>query len=177
MKFTPTAIADLWLIDLTPHRDQRGHFARLWCAREFADHGIDAAPVQANLAYNARRGTLRGMHWQEAPHEEGKLVRCGRGAAHLVVLDLRRQSATRMTSISLELTADSGQQIWAPPGCALGYQTLADDTEINYLMSQPYVPEAGRGLRYNDPALQLQWPLPVTEISAADRSWPDFSAS
>jgi dTDP-4-dehydrorhamnose 3,5-epimerase len=177
VKFTAANIAGVWSIELTPHRDERGSFARVWCAREFSEHGIEETPVQANVACNAHAGTLRGMHWQAAPHEEGKLVRCAKGAAHVVVLDLREHSPTRLRSASFELTASSGRQIWAPPGCALGYQTLTDETEICYLMSHAYVPDAGRGLRYNDPSLHLQWPLPVTVISAADQSWPDYSAA
>jgi dTDP-4-dehydrorhamnose 3,5-epimerase len=175
MRFTPAEIAGVWLIDPTPHRDERGYFARLWCEREFAEHGIEATPVQANLAYNVRAGTLRGMHWQDPPHEEGKLVRCSHGAAHLVVLDLRKGSPTHMQAAAFKLDAAVARQAWAPPGCAIGYQTLVDHTEICYLMSRAYAPEAGRGLRYNDPALNLVWPLPVTAISAADQSWPDFS--
>lgn len=172
MKFTPGTIDGAWIIDAAPHRDHRGSFARLWCQEEFRAHGVPWAPVQANLAHNAVRGTLRGMHWQAAPHQEGKLVRCGRGVAWFVLLDLRDDSPTRHASMALELVGD--RQLWAPPGCALGYQTLADDTEVWYLMTHPYVPQAGRGLRYNDPAFGLSWPLEVAAISAADQNWPDY---
>jgi dTDP-4-dehydrorhamnose 3,5-epimerase len=174
MKFHATTIDGAWRIEPSPHRDERGSFARLWCARDFAEHGIETLPVQANVARNSLRGTLRGMHWQAAPHEEGKLVRCSRGAVYLVVLDLRESSPSHLRFEAFELTGESACQVWAPEGCALGYQTLEDDTEITYLMSSAYAPAAACGARYDDPAFGISWPLEVTAISNADRNWPAF---
>jgi dTDP-4-dehydrorhamnose 3,5-epimerase len=177
MIFTATKLDGVWRIDLELRRDDRGFFARTWCQREFAEHGIDSRCVQSNIAFNRQRGTLRGVHFNAHPHEEAKLVRCIRGALHCVVLDLRERSETREHWIAVELSADSHRGLWVPKGCALGYQTLADDTEVLYLMSDFYVPEAARGIRYDDPAFGFRWPLPVSVISAADQSWPPYHRS
>lgn len=177
MIFHATDLPQVWIVDLEPHRDERGFFARSWCEHEFADRGISSRVVQTNLAFNQRRGTLRGMHYQAPPHAEGKLVRCTRGAAYFVVVDLRVRSPTFAHWTSVELSADNRRQLWVPEQCALGYQTLADQTEIFYQMSECYVPDAARGLRYDDPALGIHWPLPVAVLSERDRSWPDFTAT
>lgn len=177
MIFTATRLPGVWRIDVEERRDDRGFFARAWCEREFAAHGIESRCVQSNIALNLVRGTLRGVHYNAPPHEEAKLVRCVRGAAHCVVLDLRDDSDLRHQWIAVELTADSRRALWIPKGCALGYQTLADDTEILYLMSEFYVPEAARGVRYDDSAFGIRWPLPVSVMSDADRNWPPYQLS
>ncbi len=172
MTFTATELPGVWIIDIERYADERGFFARAWCQKEFAAHGISCTLAQANLAHNARRGTLRGMHYNAAPHEEAKLVRIVRGAAYAVVLDWRTSSVTYRRSIHTELSADNNRAIWVPEGCALGYQTLEDDTDVFYLMSRQFVPDAARGMRYDDPALGLSWPLAVEVISEKDRLWP-----
>jgi dTDP-4-dehydrorhamnose 3,5-epimerase len=174
MIFVPLKIDGAFLIDLEPLCDERGFFARSWCCEEFARRGLAGEVRQTNVAYTLRRGTLRGLHYQVAPHEEAKLVRCTRGAAYVVALDLRPSSPTCQHWVAAELTADNRRTIYVPPGCAQGYQTLADETEVFYQMSQSYAPEAGRGVRFDDPAFAIRWPLEVTAISDKDRSWPDY---
>jgi dTDP-4-dehydrorhamnose 3,5-epimerase len=177
MIFTPLELAGAYLIDLEPVGDDRGFFARSWCSAEFARHGLVAEVKQANIAYTRRRGTLRGLHYQAAPHEEAKLVRCTRGAAYVVALDLRPQSPSYTRWVAAELTAENRRAMYVPPGCAQGYQTLTDDTEVSYQMSQAYAPEAARGVRFDDPALALRWPLEIAAISEKDKSWPDYQVS
>lgn len=174
MRFTATEIAGAWLIDIDRLADERGFFARVWCRQEFAAHGCETEMAQASLAFTGRRGTLRGLHYQAEPHEEAKLVRCTRGSAYLVVADRRPTSTTYLRWIAAELTADNRRALYVPPGCAQGYQTLADDTELLYQMTARYAPESARGIRYDDPAFAISWPLPITLISERDRSWPDF---
>ena len=181
MIFTATAIAGAWLLDPEPLADERGFFARTFCERELAAHGLDARVAQCSIAWNRERGTVRGLHWQAAPHGEtpphgeAKLVRCTRGAVHDVIVDLRPEAATFGRHVAVELTADNRRQLYVPPGCAHGYQTLLADSEVFYQMSEPYAPGAGRGIRWDDPAFGLAWPLPVAVISDRDRSWPDFA--
>ena len=176
MLFGPSEIPDVWLIDAEPSIDSRGSFYRAWCAEEFAARGLPNRFVQSNVSVNPARGTLRGLHWQEAPHAEAKLVRCARGAIFDVVVDLRVDSPTARRWIGVELSAGSMRSILIPTGCAHGFQTLTDDVEVVYQTTQPYVPPAARGLRFDDPALAIAWPLRVTRISEQDRSWPALSA-
>lgn len=174
MNFLPARIAGAWLVEIEPIEDERGFFARAWCQKEFAAHGAEPSFEQANLAFSRRRGTLRGLHFQASPWEEAKLVRCVRGAAYVVAVDLRRDSATRLHWTGVELSADNRRALYVPPGCAQGYQTLADDTEMFYQMSQSYVPGMARGVRYDDPAFNVEWPLAPTVISATDLNWPAY---
>ena len=174
MKFCKTTIDGAWMIDVEPLTDDRGLFARAWCEQEIAEHGCGGQFVQANLAYTKLRGTLRGLHYQLAPHEEVKLVRATRGAAFVVALDLRHDSPSYRRWCAAELTADNRRMLHVPAGCAQGYQTLLDDTEMFYHMSMFYQPAAARGVRYDDPGFDIPWPLAVAAISERDRSWPDY---
>jgi len=174
MRFIITEIEGCWLIEVDRLTDERGFFARAWCQREFEEHGCEGPFVQTNIAFSRRRATLRGLHYQLPPHQEAKLVRATRGAAYVVALDLRHDSSTYCRWCAAELTADNCRMLYVPSGCAQGYQTLADDTEMFYQMSAFYVPEAGRGVRYDDPSFDIRWPFEVTAISERDRSWPDY---
>ena len=175
MKFRPLPIAGAYHITIEPVRDDRGFNARSWCAREFADHGITDQPVQANIIFNGPAGTLRGFHYQRPPMGEGKVFRVVRGAIHDVIVDIRPDSPTRGTWTSIELRAERYEQIYVPPGCGQGFQTLVDDTELVYQVSSFYSPDHGAGFRYDDAAFAVEWPLEVTAISGKDRSWPPFS--
>lgn len=172
MRFIETGIADARVIDSTPHQDERGRFARAWCAREFAEHGLDFMPVQANLGFSKTRGTVRGMHFQVAPAIEAKLVRCTRGAIFDVVLDLRPQSPSYGEWYGVELTAENGRMLYVPGNCAHGYQTLEDYTEMYYMASAFYTPSAVCGVRFDDPAFGIQWPFAATVVSHQDLGWP-----
>lgn len=175
MKFLPTEFAGPLLVELEPIRDDRGFFARTWCQREWTQQGLDAQLVQCSLSHNARRGTVRGMHFQRTPHEETKLVRCCRGTIHDVIVDVRPQSPTRGRWQGFELTADNGRALYIPPGFAHGFQTLVDDTDVFYMISNWYEPTSAAGVRWDDPAFGIRWPLPISVISDKDRSYPDFS--
>lgn len=175
MTFTETPLAGAYLIDLQPHHDDRGFFARTYCREEFAAHGLNPEVVQCNLSYNRLAGTLRGMHFQKPPYEEAKLVRCVRGAIHDVVVDLRPQSKTFRQHFAVTLSAQNRSALYIPTAFAHGFQTLSDDCEIEYQMSQSYQPMAAAGFRYDDPAFAISWPRPVTLISQQDLSWPLFS--
>jgi dTDP-4-dehydrorhamnose 3,5-epimerase len=159
---------------MEPIEDDRGHFARTWCAEEFAAHGIVAQPAQCSVSFNCRRGTLRGMHYQAAPHAEAKLVRCSRGAIYDVLLDLRPDSPTYCQWLGLTLTAADGHMVWLPEGLAHGFQTLVDEAEIFYQISTPYHPESARGVRWNDPAFGIEWPMERPILSARDAGICDF---
>jgi dTDP-4-dehydrorhamnose 3,5-epimerase len=159
-------------IDPSPYQDDRGRFMRAWCAREFAEHGINFVPVQANMGLNIRKGTMRGMHYQTEPALEAKLVRCTRGAIFDVVVDLRPASSTYGKWFGTELSADNGRMLYLPEGCGHGYQTLQDNTEMHYMASAYYTPDAARGVRFDDPAFNILWPLAVSVISEQDRNWP-----
>lgn len=172
MHFTETLVEGARLISPTPHQDERGRFMRAWCAKEFADHGIRFVPVQANMGFSIHKGTVRGMHFQEAPALEGKLVRCTRGAIFDVVLDLRPASSSYGKWYGTELSAENGQMLYLPEGCAHGYQTLEESTEMSYMASAFYTPSAARGVRFDDPVFGIHWPLAPTMISEQDRSWP-----
>ena len=172
MLFVETCVAGARVIDPNLHRDDRGRFFRAWCAREFAEHGLDFVPVQANMGFSVRKGTLRGMHFQKAPAPEAKLVRCTRGAIFDVVLDLRPESPSYRKWYGAELNAENGRMLYVPEHCAHGYQTLEDGTEMYYMASQFYTPSAVRGVRFDDPMFSIRWPLTPTVISEQDRNWP-----
>jgi dTDP-4-dehydrorhamnose 3,5-epimerase len=174
VRFTETPVPGAWLIELEPIADDRGWFARTFCAEEFAAHGLDPAVAQCNASFNARDGTLRGMHYQAEPHGEAKLVRCTRGAVFDAVVDLRPDSPAFCRWTGHELTASNGRMLYAPVGTAHGFVTLTDDTEVHYQMSYPYVPDAARGVRFDDPAFGIEWPVTPTVISEKDRGYPDF---
>lgn len=175
MIFTETRLPGAYVIEPQLLQDERGFFARSWCQREFEAHGLTSKVVQANLSYNRRKGTLRGMHYQLAPHEEAKLVRCTRGAILDVIVDVRPASSTAGQWIGVELTAENHRMLYVPEGFAHGFQTLADDTEVTYQVTEFYTPGAERGIRYDDPALAIEWPLEVTMISEKDRNWPAYA--
>jgi dTDP-4-dehydrorhamnose 3,5-epimerase len=172
MRFAETKLVGARVIDPNPHEDDRGRFMRAWCAREFAEHGIDFLPVQANMGFSVRRGTVRGLHLQEAPSLEAKLVRCTKGAIFDVVVDLRPESPSYGEWCGAQLSAANGRMLYVPEHCAHGYQTLEDDTEIYYLTSGFYSPSSVRGLRFDDPAFNIQWPLVATAVSEQDLNWP-----
>jgi dTDP-4-dehydrorhamnose 3,5-epimerase len=172
MRFMGTDLVGAWVIDPDPIEDDRGRFMRAWCAREFAKHGLAFLPVQANMGFSGRKGTVRGMHFQEAPALEAKLVRCTRGAIFDVALDLRPESPTYNKWYGIELSAENGRMLYVPEYCAHGYQTLEENTEMYYMASEFYTPSAARGVRYNDPTFRIQWPLAVTAVSEQDRNWP-----
>lgn len=165
-------MAGAFLVTPEKQSDDRGFFARTWCAEEFRARGLVSQFAQSSLSINPVRGTLRGLHYQRAPHAEVKLLRCVRGAIYDVIVDLRPQSPTCRQWIGIELGAGSYQQIYVPEGFAHGFQTLMPDSEVDYLISTPYVPGAATGLRYDDPALAIDWPLAVTRISNRDCEWP-----
>jgi dTDP-4-dehydrorhamnose 3,5-epimerase len=174
MRFIPTNLMGAWLIEAVPARDSRGFFARTFCAQEFAAHGLTTRFVQNSTSQSVTKGTLRGMHFQRAPHAEAKVVSCLKGAVWDVMLDLRPESPTYRCWQGFELTASNYRQLYIPEGCAHGFQTLCADTEVGYLISQFYEPQAAGGARYDDPAFAIEWPLPVTVLSEKDRTWPDF---
>ncbi|HEY0376110.1 MAG TPA: dTDP-4-dehydrorhamnose 3,5-epimerase [Pyrinomonadaceae bacterium] len=168
MIFTETKLEGVFVIAPELIEDERGFFARLWTPEEFEERGLNPRLVQSNISYNHRRGTLRGMHFQVKPHEEAKLVRCTRGALYDVALDIRPDSPTYLQWEAVELTEENRLMFYVPEGFAHGYQTLSDDTEVFYQMSELYHPAAARGLRWDDPKLGINWPLPVSVISERD---------
>jgi dTDP-4-dehydrorhamnose 3,5-epimerase len=171
MFFTETKLQGAFMVDLDRREDDRGFFARAFCQREFAEHRLKPLIAQANVAFNKKKGTLRGMHFQFPPAAETKLVRCTRGAILDIIVDLRPESATYLDHIAVELTADNHRALYVPERFAHGYQSLVEDTETCYQAGEFYTPEAESGLRYDDPRLRLEWPLPVTEISDKDNRW------
>jgi len=174
MRFQETKIPGLVLIDLERREDHRGFFARSWCEREFLEQGLNARVLQINVGYTAKRGGLRGMHFQIAPNAEAKTARCTRGAIFDVAVDLRPESPTFKQWFGAELTASNHRIMHIPEGCAHGYQTLMNDTEMEYLTTAFYSPQHATGVRFDDPAFGIVWPLPVSSISEVDQSWPDF---
>lgn len=172
MLFVETELQGAFVIDVEPISDERGFFGRLWCRNEFQERGLNANVAQANVAFSPRAGTLRGLHYQEAPHAETKLVRCTRGAIYDVIVDLRGGSPTRRQWIGVELTAENRRSLYVPEGFAHGYQTLTDDAEMTYQTSAFYKRESARGVRYDDPRLGIEWPLPVAVVSEQDLLWP-----
>ncbi len=176
MKFKAIDIDGVYLIEGDRHKDDRGFFGRSWCTREFEEHGLDNRIAQVNVGFSPQAGTLRGMHFQRSPHAEAKVVRCTMGAVYDVVVDLREGSPTLRKWYGVELNAENRCSLYIPEGCAHGYQTMVDDSEIYYFTSRPYAPDHATGVRFDDPAFGIKWPLPVGAISDADRSWPDFGA-
>jgi len=174
MIFRETGVMGAYVIELERLEDERGFFARTFCRREFAARGLNPALVQCSVSYSPRKGTLRGLHYQAPPHEEAKLVRCTRGAIWDVAVDLRPDSPTYGKHAGVELTAENRKQLYVPEGCAHGFLTLTDDTEVAYQMSQFYEPTAARGVRWNDPALSIPWPGEVVVINERDASYPDL---
>ena len=172
MKFIETQIAGVWIVELERLGDDRGFFARSFCTEEFAAHGIDTAVVQCNISFNDKAATIRGLHYQAPPAAEGKLVRCTSGAIYDVAVDVRPESPTYLHHVAVELTADNRIALFVPELFAHGFQTLADNTEVFYQMTAAFAPDAGRGLRYSDPALGITWPLPVSAVSDRDASLP-----
>ena len=176
MKFLPTVLPDTFIIEPELLEDARGFFARIWCQQEAAAHGLSPTWVQSNISFNRTCGTLRGMHYQTEPAAESKLLRCTRGALYDVVIDLRPASPTYMRWVAVELTADNRRMLYVPEGCAHGFQTLEDNTEISYHMSTFYAPACASGVRWDDPAFSIRWPLPVTVIADRDRQYPDYTS-
>ena len=174
MKFQETKLKGAFIIDIERLEDDRGFFARAWCKNEMEAHGCSADLKQANLSLSSKKGTLRGMHYQISPYEESKLVRCTCGALYDVIVDLRKDSPTYKEWIGVELTADNRRMLYVPEGFGHGFVTLEDDTEAFYLVTEFYTPGAEQGIRYNDPALGIEWPVDVEVISEKDASWPDF---
>lgn len=175
MKFSQTTLAGLWLIELELREDERGFLARTFCENEFAQHGLNTHWPQCNLSLTRKRGALRGMHFQAEPKPEIKLIRCAAGKIYDVVLDVRRNSPTFGKWEGFELSAENRRQLYVPAGFAHGFQCLSDNSEVFYQMSEFFVPELGRGIRWNDPFFQVSWPLEATVISSKDRQFPDFS--
>ncbi len=171
MKFTALPIPGAYLLGLDELEDERGFFARVFCREEFLARGLNPDVVQCSLSFNHRRATLRGMHYQAEPHAEAKLVRCTRGAVYDVVLDLRAGSPTYLQWAAAELSAGNRRAVYVPEGCAHGFQTLEDGTDVYYQMSAPYQPESARGVRWDDPAHGIAWPLPDPVVGERDRSF------
>jgi len=171
MKFTETKLSGAFVIDIEPRSDNRGFFARTFCQHEFAEHGLKPVIAQANTAFNIRKGTVRGMHFQFPPHAETKLVRATRGSILDIIVDLRPESPTYLQHIAVELSADNHRALYVPERFAHGYQVLEDSTETSYQVGEFYAPGSEGGLSPFDPKLGLSWPLPVTEISDKDRGW------
>jgi dTDP-4-dehydrorhamnose 3,5-epimerase len=173
MKFTSVPLGGAHVVELEPVADERGFFARSWCAEEFRSYGLNPALAQCSLSFNKRKGTLRGMHYQAEPHAEVKLVRCTSGAIYDVILDLRPASPTYCKWFAIELTAANRKMLYIPEGIAHGFQTLADNTEVFYQISVSHHPESARGVRWNDPLFSIEWPVRDLILSERDRSFPD----
>lgn len=174
MIFKESKLKGAFVIDLEKHQDERGFFARTFCRKELENHGLISDVAQANMSLSKARGTLRGMHYQKSPYEETKLVRCIRGALYDVIIDLRPESPTYKQWIGVELSADNYRMLFVPKNFAHGFITLAEDTEVTYMVSQYYSPGAELGIRWNDPQFAIQWPIDVMVISPKDANWPDF---
>lgn len=172
MQFTETNIVGAYIVELDRHEDERGFFARAFCQKEFSSTGINSDVLQANYSRNTYAGTVRGMHYQIAPALETKFVRCVRGSIMDVIVDLRNDSSTYLSQVTVELCADSGRALFVPALCAHGFQTLEDNSDVFYLVSGYYTPECERGLRHDDPSLAIEWPRPVEHISSKDTQWP-----
>ena|ERR1019366_4533159 len=174
MQVHTTTLCDARLIHFEPVCDNRGFFARTFCAHEFAALGLETTFCQHSISFSTRKGTLRGMHYQREPYSEVKLVRCVKGAIWDVIIDIRPDSPTFRRWQGIELSCVNGHQLYIPKGFAHGFQTLSDDVEVNYLISEPYTPDAASGIRHNDRTFAIDWPLPITEISEKDLHWADF---
>jgi dTDP-4-dehydrorhamnose 3,5-epimerase len=177
MRFEQTGLEDAWIIALDPSSDSRGYFARTFSADEFADRGLEIEFPQHSISYSALSGTIRGMHFQRAPHQEIKLVRCIKGAIWDVIIDIRPTSPTFGKWKGFHLTDQNGGQLYIPKGFAHGFQTLSDDVVVNYLISERYAPPFAAGIRYNDVMFKITWPLPISVISEKDTQWRDFAQS
>jgi len=177
MIFTPTKLQGPFILEVKKIEDERGFFGRSWCKQELEAHGLNAGVVQANVSYNKVKGTLRGMHFQKAPHQETKLVRCTRGAIYDVIIDLRPDSPTYKQWIGVELTESNYRMLFVPEDFAHGFITLEDNTEVTYQVTQYYTPGAEGGIRWNDPAFNIEWPIPPVVVSGKDQAHPDFAAS
>jgi dTDP-4-dehydrorhamnose 3,5-epimerase len=176
MTFEELELRGAFVLDLERREDERGFFARTWCANELGEHGLNTRLVQANMSWNPRQGTLRGMHFQHPPHAEAKVVRATRGAIYDVIIDLREGSETYKQWVGVELSADNGRALYVPEGFAHGFQTLVPDVEVHYLVTEFYTPEAEGGVRWDDPAFGIDWPDPANAfLSAKDATWPDFA--
>lgn len=174
MRFSKTGLDGAWLAEPVPARDERGFFARTFCVREYGEHGLETGFVQHSVSQSIARGTLRGLHFQREPHSEVKIVHCLKGAIWDVIVDLRAASATYCRWEAFELTAANRRQLYIPKGFAHGFQSLSDDVEVGYLISAFYAPEAAAGVRYDDDAFRIDWPLLPSAMSEKDRAWPDF---
>ena len=175
MQFTETKIGGVWLVEPDVFHDDRGTFARAWMPDEFSARGLNTAIAQGSLAFTRQRGTIRGLHFQAPPLQETKIIRTVRGAVFDVAVDLRPESPTYLQSVGIEISADNRRVVYIPAGCAHGYQTLEDDTEVFYFVSAPYSPPHQRGVRWDDPAFSIVWPLgPPTSIHERDAAYPDF---
>ncbi len=170
--FTPTSIDGAWIVDVERREDNRGFFARMYCHEEFVSAGLEPTIRQGNLSYNKQAGTLRGMHFQQPPHQETKLVRCTRGAVFDVIVDMRKDAPTYLTHVGVRLDQDNHRALYVPRYCAHGYLTLEPDSEVTYLVSADYTPGHAGGFRFDDPALGIEWPAPADIVSAQDRAWP-----
>jgi len=177
MKFVETPLSDAWIIETDYITDDRGFFARSFCAKEFEQHGLKPAIVQGNMSYNHKKGTLRGLHFQTAPAAETKLVRCTHGSIYDVIVDVRPQSPTYLQHFGIELTAQNRRALYVPEMFAHGYLTLTDDAEVNYLVSEFYAPGVEAGYRYDDPSLGIKWPVEVDVISDKDANWALINGS
>ncbi|SRR6266446_4063746 len=174
MIFRETKLPGAFAIDLEPKTDERGFFVRTWCQHEFAAHGLNTKLAQCSVSFNTRKGTLRGMHYQLAPHAESKLVRCTRGAIYDVIVDMRPQSPKFKDSFGIVLTAEKRNMLYVPEGCAHGFLTLEEGTEVFYQISEFQSPESARGVRFDDPTFGIAWPEKVEVISERDRNYPNF---
>lgn len=177
MTWTKLNLEGAYVFDLEPIPDSRGFFAMTFNVDDFVERGLNPAVIQCNLSYNYKKGTLRGMHFQVEPATEVKLIRCTRGSIYDVIVDIRPDSPTYLQWAGVELSAENHRTLYVPEMFAHGYQTLTDDTEVFYNVSQGYAPHCARGYRYNDPAFGIEWPLPVSEISEKDKTWPEFLVS
>lgn len=177
MQYTPSKIPGAWIMDITPIHDARGFFAMTWMPEELRARGMNPSLAQCNLSFNLKRGTLRGMHFQSAPHAQAKIVRCTRGALLDVIVDLRPESPAFRQWDAVTLTADNRRMLYMPEGIAHGYITLADETEAYYHTSSPWVREAESGVRWDDPAFGIEWPMAPVVISDKDRAWPLWQAA
>jgi dTDP-4-dehydrorhamnose 3,5-epimerase len=177
MRFIQTNLKGAYILEPEKFEDERGFFARTWCQQEFTDLGLDAELVQCSISFNKKKGTLRGMHWQLPPYAETKLVRCTKGAIYDVIVDLRENSPTFLQWIAAELTAENRTALYVPKGFAHGFQTLEDNTEVLYQISEFYAPDYARGFRWNDPTFQINWPLEVSVISIKDKEYEDYTSS
>ncbi len=174
MVFKDTELKDAYIIELERLSDERGFFSRTYCEHEFREHGIEHHIVQANVSYNKVKGTLRGMHYQMQSYGEAKLIRCTKGAIYDVIIDIRPDSKSYKNWISVELNEQNHRMLYVPEGFAHGFITLEDSTEVSYQMSEFYKPGVGKGIRWNDPAFAINWPVAVSEISEKDKNWTDF---